>query len=212
MPTHACKRCGYTSPLKANLRLHLERMNPCQPTLADIPPADLLAEVASSIRRRHTPEHTELRNYKEEDLTHLLGDMDYMRRAVHAMGQGCIQFIQDAFCDPLHPENQTVRIGSTRKRTLEVRVNGRWLEHYRTNFMPTMPTLVKRVVMLMKQHFVVHGGGALEASETEMRAIQKWIVDSLPKDDAERTPLSFTRMSAHAYDVFLAADKKHRAP
>lgn len=45
-----CKRCGYSTLYKANLYKHLDRVNPCDPTISDIKNRILLEELKPKIK------------------------------------------------------------------------------------------------------------------------------------------------------------------
>lgn len=45
MVEHKCERCGYKTPLKSNLRGHLERKNPCETRFSERLVTELLAEL-----------------------------------------------------------------------------------------------------------------------------------------------------------------------
>ena len=39
---YSCKRCGYTTDIKGNLKNHFRRKRTCKPTLSDVPVGTLL--------------------------------------------------------------------------------------------------------------------------------------------------------------------------
>ena len=45
MPQYKCRRCGYTSNLKANIRRHFMKKNICSPVSSDLDIASFYEEV-----------------------------------------------------------------------------------------------------------------------------------------------------------------------
>lgn len=205
MPLFTCQRCGHTTPFKANLKAHLVRQHPCAPTLADIPPADLLAALTSDNRRQPvSADPPTLHNFGYEDLSHLLENLEYMDGVANSYSVGCIRMIEDALCDPLHPEKQSVRLCNAKKQSLEVRVDGQWLEYTRVVF---MPKLVTHVLKLMLQH--VETNMYVVGEEEHTHKLRHWLsVHSSISGTSTTVPRTFTHMTISAYSVFVNAKRK----
>ena len=53
----SCERCGYTTPIKCNLKKHLLASSSCSPSLSDIPVQQLLDTHFPPISKHFTCDH-----------------------------------------------------------------------------------------------------------------------------------------------------------
>ena len=120
---YTCKRCGYNTNIKGNLKNHFRRLRTCTPTYSDTPIITLLTELNNNIPTTHTPlthNHTQLTHnlhnftHNSHNLTHNSHNLTHNSHTIHTVPdlpiiKGVKNAIVCEFCNKCFARNDSLR-------------------------------------------------------------------------------------------------------
>jgi hypothetical protein len=127
-----------------------------------------------------------LRSFGFENISHLENDMEYMTQCF--MNKDVMRLLENIHCDKKHPENQNVRVKSTKRELMETYEDGRWLVSDQDDTLDELLNKGYRILNMFSHRNRRHLINECEDGESEYHELKGWLED-LYSDSRVRKPL-----------------------
>jgi hypothetical protein len=127
-----------------------------------------------------------LKSFGFENIAHLENDKEYMTQCL--LNKDVMGLLENIHCDTDHPENQNVRIKSTKRELMETYVDGRWIVSDQEETLDELLNKGYRIMNFFSYKNKDHIVKECEDGEDEYHEMRDWL-EELYSNSKVRKPL-----------------------
>lgn len=159
--SHQCKRCKKQFSHPSGLSRHkktcvkTDDINEIKERFRQEVIDDVVHDIKNELRREITEELKKnmsnnnvtinnntyvvvLNNFGAEDVSHIIEDNDFLDKCLSTLQTGIPKVVEKIYYDKSKPENKTVVLKSSKRKTALVHTNGEWIEKHLNQVVPFM--------------------------------------------------------------------------
>jgi hypothetical protein len=127
-----------------------------------------------------------LKSFGYENISHIEKDLNYMTHCF--LNKDVMGLLENIHCDQKYPENQNVRIKSTKRELMETYVDGRWIVSDQEETLDELLNKGYRILNFFSYRNKDHILNECEDGENEYHEMREWLED-LYSNNKVRKPL-----------------------